>query len=70
MASRKVASRNSLVVQWLRLHSFAAGGPGVILGWGAKILQAMQQVPKNKNREDKKEEQDGQNDAENESSLE
>ena len=67
MTSRKIASRNSLVVWWLRLHFFAAGGPSLILCWGTKILQAMQQGQKIK---DKKEEKDRQKDAENESSLE
>ena len=55
------------MVWWLRLHFFAAGGPSLILGWGTKILQAMQQGQKIK---DKKEEKDRQKDAENESSLE
>ena len=32
--------RNSLAVQWLRLHVFAAEGPGSIPGWGTKIPQA------------------------------
>ena len=54
MTSRKIASRNSLVVWWLRLHFFAAGGPSLILGWGTKILQAMQQGQKNKDKKKKK----------------
>ena len=34
-------SENALRVQWLRLHSFTAEGPGSIPGWGTKILQAV-----------------------------
>ena len=29
----------SLVIQWLGLHAFTAGGTGSIPGWGTKILQ-------------------------------
>ena len=54
MTSRKIASRNSLVVWWLRLHFFAGRGPSLILGWGTKILQAMQQGQKNKDKKKKK----------------
>ena len=32
----------SLVVQWLRLCTSIAGGTSLILGWGTKILHAMQ----------------------------
>ena len=31
---------NSLVAQWLGLHSFTASGPGLIAEWGTKIPQA------------------------------
>ena len=31
---------NSLVVQWLRLRAFTAGGPSLIPGRGTKTLQA------------------------------
>ena len=34
--SKKVCSGNSLVVQWLRLHTPSAEGPGSILGQGTK----------------------------------
>ena len=37
----------SLVVQWLKLHIFNAGEPGLIPGWGIKIPYAMQ--PKKEN---------------------
>ena len=30
----------SLVVQWLRLHTFTVGGVGQIPAWGTKIPQA------------------------------
>ena len=33
---------NSLAIQWLGLHAFAAGGMGSIPGWGTKILQVQQ----------------------------
>ena len=39
---------NSLVVQGLGLHCFAAEGPGSILGHGARILQANRCTKKNK----------------------
>ena len=39
---------NSLVVQWLRLHAFAARNTGSVPGWGIKILCAVQ--PKGKKR--------------------
>ena len=32
---------NSLVGQWLGLHASTARGPGLIPGWGTKILQAV-----------------------------
>ena len=32
---------NSLVVQWLQLHVFTAGGLGLIPGWRTKILKAV-----------------------------
>ena len=39
----------SLVVQWLRLRTSTAGGMGVILGQGAKILHAAREArPKKK----------------------
>ena len=39
----------SLVVQWLRLRASTAGGMGVILGQGAKILHAAREArPKKK----------------------
>ena len=31
---------NSLVVQWLGLHTFTAEGRGSVPGWGTKIPQA------------------------------
>ena len=37
---------NSLVVQWLGLHTFPAKGPGSILGRGTKIPQATQRGKK------------------------
>ena len=39
---------NSLVVQWLGLHAFTAGGLGSTPGQGAKILQAVQPKKKKK----------------------
>ena len=38
----------SLVVQCLRLHASTAGGPGLIPGWGTKILHATQYGKKKK----------------------
>ena len=38
----KAVMGNSLVVQWLGLHTFTAEGPGSIPDQGTKILQAMQ----------------------------
>ena len=35
----------SLVVQWLRLCTFTAGGMGSIPGWGTKILHAATKIP-------------------------
>ena len=29
-----------MVVQWLRLHTYTAGGTGLITGWGTQILHA------------------------------
>ena len=40
----------SLVVQWLRLYSSNAGGPGLIPGWGIKILYTVHHGQKNKNK--------------------
>ena len=37
---KKVFLQNSLVVQWLVLHTSMAKGPGSTLGWGTKIPQA------------------------------
>ena len=42
---KKNKTGNSLVVQWLELSTFTAGGVGSIPGWGAGIPQASQ--PKN-----------------------
>ena len=39
---------NSLVVQWLGLCAFTAGGQGSIPGWGTEILQA--EWPKKKKK--------------------
>ena len=39
---------NSLVVQWLGLHTFTAEGAGSIPGWGTKIPQAVWCGPSNK----------------------
>ena len=47
----RLVFRNSwgfLVVQWWRLHTFPAGGTGVIPGWGTKIPQAEYQGQKEK----------------------
>ena len=44
---------NSMLVQWLGLHASTAGSPGLISGWGTKILQAAhldQKKKKKKNR--------------------
>ena len=41
----------SLVVQCLRLHASTAGGPGLIPGWGTKILHAPQYGKKKKKKE-------------------
>ena len=40
--------RNSLVVQWLRLCTFTAKGPGSIPGQGTKIPQAVWSSQKKK----------------------
>ena len=42
--------RNSLVVQWLGLCASTAGGPGLISGWGTKILQAVRCGQKKKKK--------------------
>ena len=39
-------ARTSLVVQWLRLQAFTAGGVSSIPGWGTKILHAPTAQPK------------------------
>ena len=39
---------NSLAIQWLGLHAFAAGDMGSIPGWGTKILQVDQKTNKQK----------------------
>ena len=41
-------SGNSLEVQWLGLCAFTAVDPGLILGWGTKILQATRHGQKKK----------------------
>ena len=41
---------NALVVQWLGLLAVAAKGPGLIPGWGTRILHVMQYGQKNKNK--------------------
>ena len=46
--NKKTFLRNSLVVQWLRLHAPNAGDVGLIPGRGTKILRASQVWPKNK----------------------
>ena len=43
----------SQVVQWLRLRSSNAGGPGLIPGWGIKILHTTHHGQKNKNKQTK-----------------
>ena len=40
--SIKKEAGTSLVVQWLRLSAFTAGGTGSIPGWGTKIPHAVQ----------------------------
>ena len=40
--------RNSLAVQWLGLHTFAAEGAGSVPGQGTKILQAVRHGPPKK----------------------
>ena len=37
--NKKSPNGNSLVVQWLGLCAFTAGGTGSIPGWGTKISQ-------------------------------
>ena len=39
---------NSLVVQWLQLHTFTAEGLGSVSGWGNKIPQDTQRSPREK----------------------
>ena len=46
----KNAQGNSLAVQWLGLGAFTAGDPGLIPGWGTKILQAMRLGQKKKKK--------------------
>ena len=41
---------NSLAVQWLRLSTFNAEGPGFIPGLGTKILQAVQHGQRKKKK--------------------
>ena len=43
-------TRTSLVVQWLGVSTFIAGGPGSIPGQGTKIPQAAQYGQKKKRR--------------------
>jgi len=38
----KVIDGNSLVVQWLAIHIFTAGGTNSIPGWGTEISHATQ----------------------------
>ena len=42
--------RTSLEVQWLRVHTANAGGVGLILGRGTKILHAVQHGQKIKKK--------------------
>ena len=42
---------NSLLVQWLGLHASTAGSPGLISGWGTKILQAANLDQKKKKKQ-------------------
>ena len=49
-------ARNSLVVQWLRLHGSTARGMGSIPGWGTKLSHARQCSQKKRKRERKKRE--------------
>ena len=35
------------MVQWSKLGTFTAKGPGSVPGWGPKILQATEHGPKN-----------------------
>ena len=37
-------SKASPVVQWLKLHTLNAGGPGSILDWGTKSQRSMPQL--------------------------
>ena len=39
---RRLRRGNSLVAQWLRLHTFTVASPDCILGWETKIPQAIQ----------------------------
>ena len=39
-----------LVVQWLKLHTYTAGGMGSILGQGTKIPHVMQHGPPKKKK--------------------
>ena len=41
---------NSLVVQWLGLHTSTARAMGLIPGWGTKIPHALQRGPKKKKK--------------------
>ena len=43
---------NSLVVQWLRLQNFTAGGWGSIPDWGTKIPHAAQCGQKKKRKKE------------------
>ena len=45
-----IAFGNSLAIQWLGLHAFAAGDMGSIPGWGTKILQVEQRGKRQTNK--------------------
>ena len=48
MKIKKTYTKNSLVVQWLGLHSSTAGSTGSVLCWETKILRALQRGKKKK----------------------
>ena len=42
--------RTALAIQWLRLCTSNAGGPGSVPDWGTKILQAVRMAKKKKKK--------------------
>ena len=47
LSSKITEKRDSLEVQWLRLHASNAGGEGSVPGWGTKIPHATRHGQKN-----------------------